>query len=111
MIDFLIRASAIALNPTAPTAGLAKLAGRPKSTARSWCREDRRPPIAVLQALHAAMVRRHGELARLIVALERLIYEREREPKRRRGFFRIDPTTGQNRANRKGRPRKQTTLP
>jgi hypothetical protein len=37
--------------PTAPSAGLARLAGRPKSTAHSWRSSHRRTPLDVLRLL------------------------------------------------------------
>jgi hypothetical protein len=40
-----------------------------------------------------------------------LIAKREGEPPRRRGFFVVDPATGQNRANRLGRPKKKSLNP
>jgi hypothetical protein len=40
----------------------------------------------------------------LVLEFERLIRKRSYEPRRRTGFWDIDPLTGQNRANRLGRP-------
>jgi len=42
----------------------------------------------------------------LVPEFERLIRKRSYEPRRRAGFWIIDPVTGQNRANRFGRWRR-----
>ena len=41
--------------------------------------------------------------------LEILIAKREGEPPRRRGFFVVGPATGQNKQNRRGRPKRHSS--
>src|SRR6516162_6472193 len=93
------------LFPAAPNSSLGRVTGVAKSTAISW-RRHRRPPMAVLKLLRAELQRRGAECFSTLRELEILIAKREGEPPRRRGFFVIDPFTGQNRQNRLGRPRR-----
>jgi hypothetical protein len=93
------------LFPAVPNSLLGRAARVPKSTARSW-RRHRRPPMSVLKLLRAELQRRGAECFSTLRELEILIAKREGEPPRRRGFFVIDPFTGQNRQNRLGRPRR-----
>ena len=63
--------------------------------------------MAVLKLLHAELQRRGAECFSALRELELLITKREGEPPRRRGFFVVDPLTGQNRQNRLGRSKKR----
>ena len=92
----------------APNSLLGRMAGVPKSTARSW-RRHRRPPMAVLRLLRAELQRRGAACFSTLRELEILIAKREGEPPRRRGFFVIDPATGQNKQNRLGRPKRHSS--
>lgn len=96
------------LFPAAPNSLLGRATGVAKSTARSW-RRHRRPPMAVLKLLHAELQRRGAECFSTLRELDILIAKREGEPPRRRGFFVIDPATGQNKQNRLGRPKRHSS--
>jgi hypothetical protein len=104
-IMLLYRAASL-LWPDAPSARLARLADRPKSTARSWRRERRRAPLDVYLRVRRELQARGSEIFSLIREFDIEIPRREGEPPRRRGFFVVDPVTGQNRQNRRGRPRR-----
>jgi hypothetical protein len=106
MTDTLIRLAARALNPDRPIMTLAAFRRSPRPTAKSWATGHRRPPIWVLQFLQAHL--RARQFPTLADKLEALIVQREWERKRkpRIGFWIVDPATGQNKANRLGRPRK-----
>src|SRR5215831_15381138 len=93
------------LFPAAPNSLLSRMARVPKSTARSW-RRHRRPPMAALKLLRTELQRRGAECFSTLRELEILIAKREGEPPRRRGFFVVDPATGQNKQNRLGRPKR-----
>lgn len=85
---------------------LAELGRCSRSTAKSWATGYRRPPIWVLQFLHAHL--RARRLSTLADEMEALIVQREWERKQdkpRTGFWILDPVTRQNKANRLGRPR------
>src|SRR5262245_16811639 len=75
-----------------------------RSTAKSWATGHRRPPISVLKVLRET-VRARG-LIGLEAALDWHIRKRRLEPKHRTSFWQIDPVTGQNKANRFGRPKR-----
>src|SRR5215472_5706913 len=92
------------LFPAAPNSSLGRATGVAKSTARSW-RRHRRPPMTALKLLRTELQRRGAECFSTLRELEILIAKREGEPPRRRGFFVVDPLTGQNKQNRFGRPR------
>jgi hypothetical protein len=96
------------LFPAAPNSLLGRVAGVAKSTARSW-RRHRRPPMGALRLLRAELQRRGAECFSTLRELEILIAKREGEPPRRRGFFVIDPATGQNKQNRLGRPKRHSS--
>jgi SNF2 family DNA or RNA helicase len=53
-----------------------------------------------IRLLHAELQRRGAECFSTLRELEILIAKREGEPPRRRGFFVVDPATGQNKQNR-----------
>jgi len=94
-----------ALFSGAPSALLAAEMSVPKATARSW-RRHRRAPMPVYRRIHRLLQERAAECYDLWRLLGIEIAKREGEPPRRRGFFVIDPLTGQNRQNRRGRPRR-----
>ena len=110
MSDTLIRAAARALNPDRPIMTLASLARGRRSTAKSWATGHRRPPLAVLKILRAWLGDRQAVLFRLIPELDRVIMQREYEPRRRTGFneIRVREPGGLPRdgRNRRGRPRR-----
>jgi hypothetical protein len=93
------------LFPAAPNSLLSRAVGVPKSTARSW-RHHRRPPFRVLKLLSTELQRRGAACFSVQRELDILIGKRMGEGPRRRGFFVIDPATGQNKQNRRGRPRR-----
>jgi len=64
--------------------------------------------MSVLRLLRVELQRRGAECFSTLRELDILIAKREGEPPRRRGFFVVDPATGQNRANRLGRPKKKS---
>ena len=101
----LINGVAKALFTGAPSALLARTCGVPKATARSWRRRGR-APLSVLRQLHYLLQARVAEINDFWRQLGIEIARREGEPPRRRGFFVVDPLTGQNRQNRRGRPRR-----
>ena len=106
MSDTLIRRAARALSPDRPVMTLAVLGRSPRPTAKSWATGHRRPPIWLLHFLQAHL--RTRRLSPLADEIEALIVQRDREEhkdKPRTGFWIIDPATGQNKANRLGRPR------
>lgn len=104
----LLNRAARALFMGCPSALLALHCGVPaaKSTARSWRQGHRRAPLPVLRRIHRLLQERAAECYHLWRLLGIEIAKREGEPPRRRGFFVIDPITGQNRQNRRGRPRR-----
>jgi hypothetical protein len=103
MSHILIREIARAASPNRPVMFLAELTKRPRATAKSWLTGHRRPSITVLRMLlHVAECRK---LYELVQEFERLIRKRTYQPRSRTGFWIIDPVTGQNKANRLGRPR------
>ncbi len=89
----------------APSALLAAMARVPKSTARSWRKARRRPPLPILRLLSSELQRHGAACFSTQRELDILIAKRMGEPPLRAGFFRIDPTTGHNRQNRAGRPK------
>ena len=106
MSDTLIRHAFRALNPDRPIATLARLTRRPRSTARSWARGHRRPPIAVLKMLRDALKERHAAFLALMPQLDHTIMKREFEPKHRTGFNEIRPRDGPGSIPRDGRSRR-----
>ena len=110
MPDTVIRRAARALNPDRPVGALAERVRRPRSTVKSWTTSRRRPPIWTLKLLRDMLNDRQGALFALIRELDYVIAKRESEPQHRTGFCTIDPTTGQDKRNRLGRPKKITTL-
>jgi hypothetical protein len=105
MSDTLVRRAARALNPDRPIMTLAGFRRSPRSTAKSWATGHRRPPIWLLKVLGAHL---HAHRISIADEIEALIVQRdreEREDKPRTGFWIVDPATGQNKANRLGRPR------
>jgi hypothetical protein len=93
--------------PDAPSAGLAKLANVPKNTAKCWYRGTRRAPLSVLRLLLAELQKRAAACYAVHRDLEQSeIPRREGEGPIRRGFFRLDPATGENKQNRFGRPQR-----
>jgi hypothetical protein len=99
----LLDRAALLLWPDAPSVRLAGIAGRPKSTARSWRSARRRAPDRVLSLIRAELQARGSEIFSLLREFDIEIARRPGEPPRRRGFFTVDPLTGQNRQNRIGR--------
>src|SRR5690349_16157422 len=90
------------LSPRRPIMFLAELAGRPRPTAKSWIAGHRRPPMSVLERLRD-LAKARG-LVGLHQQLDYEIQQRKDVPRHRTGFWLIDPATGQNKANRRGRP-------
>jgi hypothetical protein len=109
MSDALIRRAARALNPDRPIMTLAALGRCPRATAKSWATGHRRPPIWVLQFLQAHLLARRlstlGEEVGALIARRNSERDWERKYKPRTGFWIVDPATGENKANRLGRPR------
>jgi hypothetical protein len=99
----LLDRAALLLWPDAPSARLAGIAGRPKSTARSWRSARRRAPAGVLSLVRTELQSRGSEIFSLLRDFDIEIARRQGEPPRRRGFFTVDALTGQNRRNRIGR--------
>ena len=98
-----IRYAAREIDPKRPIKLLVCLAHCPRPTAKAWYRGHRRPPVCIVQRLHdVAQDRQLRDVAR---QLADYIQEREREPKHARGFMVIDPLTGQDKRNRRGRPK------
>jgi hypothetical protein len=89
--------------PDTPNSRLAAIAGRPKSTARSWRSARRRAPAQVLSMIRTELQSRGSAIFSLLREVDIELARREGEPPRRRGFFTVDPLTGQNRHNRIGR--------
>lgn len=89
----------------APSSLLSQMARVPKSTARSWRKTRRRPPMQVLRMLSIELQRHGAACFSVLRELDDLIGKRMGEPPLRRGFFVVDPLTGQNRQNRAGRPK------
>lgn len=100
-----IRSAARALNPDRPIVTLAALARAPRSTAKSWATGRRRPSVVTLKNLRDLLRDRQAVLFQLIPELDYVIMQREGEPPRRTGFNLIDPLTGMDKRNRRGRPR------
>jgi hypothetical protein len=99
-----VRWAARELNPDKPIKLIVQLANCPRPTAKAWYTGHRRPPIWILQRLHeVALVRQLRDLAG---QLAYYICQREREPRHARGCMLIDPLTGQDKRNRRGRPRR-----
>ena len=107
MSDTIIRRVAVALNSSRPIIGLAEMTRCPRATARSWTSGHRRPPIAILKLLQHELRRRQEELLALIPELDHIVMKREHEPRHRTGFCMIDPTTGLDKRNKSGRPRRK----
>jgi hypothetical protein len=106
MSDTVIRRSARALDPYRPIMTLTELARAPRSTARSWATGHRRPSVAVLKTLRDMLRERQSMLSTLIPELDQLIIKREYEPVHRTGFCTIDQSTGRDKRNRLGRPKR-----
>lgn len=106
MSDTLIRRAAFSLNPERPIMTLAGLTRAPRSTAKSWATGRRRPSVIILEILRDQLKIRQAALFQLVAELDCIITQRERESKRRTGFNIIDPMTGLDRRNRRGRPRR-----
>jgi hypothetical protein len=110
MSDTVIRHAARALNPDRPLMAFAATVRRPRSTVKSWATGRRRPPIWTLKILRGMLNDRQGALFALISELDSVIAKRECEPQHRTGFCTIDPATGHDKRNRRGRPKKTLTL-
>jgi hypothetical protein len=123
MARTLIRDIARVLSPDRPIMFLARLAGCPRHTAKSWATGHRRPPVAVLktslQAIRRRQVERAGEatlqerqnLSGAAYELEDIIRKRSYEIKRLTGFNEIRERDGpgsipRDGRNRRGRPHK-----
>jgi hypothetical protein len=98
-----IREIARQIAPDRPVMFLAEFCRRPRVTAKSWYTGHRRAPLSVLERLRDEAESR--ELSGLVQQFEYLIRRHSYDPQRRTGFWIIDPVTGQNRANRRGRPK------
>jgi hypothetical protein len=99
----LLDRAASLLWPDTPNAGLSGVTGRPKSTVRSWRSAHRREPAQVLSLIRAELQSRGSEIFSLLREFDVELAQREGERPRRRGFFVVDPLTGQNRQSRIGR--------
>ena len=86
-----VRRSLCRLWPDAPSARLAGIAGRPKSTARSWRSARRRAPARVLSLVRTELQSRSAEIFSLLREFDVEIARREGEPPPRRGFFVVGP--------------------
>lgn len=64
----LLDRAALLLWPDAPSARLASIAGRPKSTARSWRSARRRAPARVLSLVRTELQSRSAEILRFSVS-------------------------------------------
>jgi len=100
------------LSPHRPIKQLARLAGRPRPTAKSWATGHRRPPIYVLATIREVM--RDRPCTGLEPELDCEIRKREHEPKYRTGFNIIRErdgpgTTPRDGRNRLGRPKRRAT--
>lgn len=109
----LIRDIMCMLSPDRPIMQLARLAGRPRPTAKSWATGHRRPPIYILSKLHIVL-RDRGWIAEER-ELEYEIRKREIEPRHRGGFNTIRERDGpgsvpRDGRNRRGRPKKIRTI-
>jgi hypothetical protein len=89
--ETLIRDVMRMLSPDRPIMQLARLAGRPRPTAKSWAIGHRRPPIYILAMLRE-VVRDRGS-AGLEPELDYEIRKREYEPKHLTGFNEIREVT------------------
>src|SRR6516162_8315726 len=87
MAQTLIRDVMRVLAPDRPIMQLARLAGRPRATAKSWATGHRRPPIYVLAMIREVMRDRPWTGQELELDYE--IRNREREPKFLTGFNEI----------------------
>jgi hypothetical protein len=105
MAQTFIRGLARTLSPDRPIVFLAQLANCRRATAKSWATGHRRPPLVILQRLRDVVRDRVIDRTWLL-ELDYIIRKRKDEPKHRTGFWIIDPATGQNRANRLGRPKR-----
>jgi hypothetical protein len=103
MSDTVIRDAARALNPDKPIKTLAGLRRSPRSTAKSWATGRRRSPAVILRILLDLLKDRQAVISGVVYQLNHDIAQRERETRRRTGFFVVDPATGRNRQNRAGR--------
>ena len=65
--------------------------------------------MPVYKRIHRLLQERAAECYDLWRLLGIEIAKREGEPPRRRGFFVIDPVTGQNKQNRLGRPKRDSS--
>jgi len=75
--------------PSREAAGLASLLLCSKNTTRSWVEGRRRPPVWVLRALASYLQGHAKQLLSDAQYLEAEVVEREREPRRARGFAQI----------------------
>jgi hypothetical protein len=113
----LIRDIARMLSPDRPILFLARLAGRPRASAKAWASGHRRPSIAVLKSVLGAIRRRQAEcagiaplevrqiLSGLAYELEDVIRKRSYEVRRRTGFNEIKERDGPGSVPRDGRNR------
>ena len=111
-MNWLLNRAALLLWPDAPNAGLARTAGRPKSSCRSWRSGHRRVPTYVLERLRLSLQARAAECNTVWDDICREIARRQGEPLRRRGFMEIRERDGpgsipRDGRNRLGRPRKR----
>jgi hypothetical protein len=105
----LVRDVARMLSPDRPIMLLARLAGCPRPTAKSWATGHRRAPIYILAMLREVMRDRPG--SGLELELEDEIRRREHQPKFLTGFNEIRERDGpgstpRDGRNRRGRPRR-----
>jgi hypothetical protein len=80
-----LRLIAFLLDPSAPNRAVSRLIRVPKSTARSWLRGTRHPPLPVLESIREAAQARARELNALANnggEIDALIWQRRMEPKR-----------------------------
>jgi len=97
------------LSPDRPIMQLARLAGCPRPTAKSWATGHRRPPIYILTKLREVVRDRPTGLEG---ELDYEISKREFQPKLRTGFNEIRERDGpgsipRDGRNRRGRPQKR----
>ena len=89
--------------PERHAAGLAALAGCPKSTARAWLSGRNRPPISVLRAVIHALHLRAEVCLSIKPFMESEVTAREREPRRLAGWAEIKEWDGPGTIPRDGR--------